>query len=127
LKAEGEFALVRKNMETALKTAGQPVNWGTIAHEHDTYAILVDTAVAQRDGAALKQYSPRLEELARRDDHKLYLAIAHRARGVAHRLAGEHAEAEARLHQALELFAGLETRWQIDAPSPLWRGSNGAI
>ncbi|HWR88560.1 MAG TPA: hypothetical protein VN277_09090, partial [Acidiferrobacterales bacterium] len=75
-------------MEMALETAGQPVNWGTMAHEHDTYAVLADTAVLQRDAAALRQYAPRLEELAARDGHKLYLAIAQRAWGVAHRLAG---------------------------------------
>lgn len=100
-------------METALETAGQPVSWGTMAHEHDTFAMLADTAMQQRDVAALRQYAPRLEELATRDDHKLYLAIAHRAWGVAHRLAGENEAAEARLKQALELFEGLETRWQI--------------
>jgi tetratricopeptide (TPR) repeat protein len=37
----------------------------------------------------------------------------HRAWGVAHRLAGEYAESEARLNQALELFSGLGTRWQM--------------
>jgi len=100
-------------METALETAGQPVNWGTMAHEHDTFAVLADTAMQQHDAAALRQYTPRLEELATRDGHKLYLAIAYRAWGVAHRLAGEHAEAEARLNQALELFEELEARWQI--------------
>ena len=30
-----------------------------------------------------------------------------------HRLTGDHEKAEARLKQALELFQGLETRWQI--------------
>jgi len=33
--------------------------------------------------------------------------------GVAHRLEGDYAGAEARLLRALELFQGLETRWQI--------------
>ena len=84
-----------------------------MAHEHDTYAVLADTAVLQRDADALRQYTPRLEELAARDNHQLYLAIAHRAWGVAHRLAGEHAAAEARLKQALELFEEMGTRWQI--------------
>jgi hypothetical protein len=74
---------------------------------------LADTAAQQNDLAAIRQYAPRLEELAARDEHKLYLAIAHRAWGVAHRLDGEHAAAEARLNQALELFEELETRWQI--------------
>jgi len=100
-------------MDTALETAGQPVNWGTMAHEHDTFAMLADTAMQQRDAAALRQYAPRLEELAARDGHKLYLAIAQRAWGVTHRLVGEHAAAEARLNQALELFEELDTRWEI--------------
>ena len=30
-----------------------------------------------------------------------------------HRLQGEYSAAETRLNQALELFQGLETRWQI--------------
>ncbi|MGH2523388.1 MAG: tetratricopeptide repeat protein, partial [Anaerolineales bacterium] len=45
--------------------------------------------------------------------HKLYLGIAHRAWGVAHRLAHEYAQSEARFQQALELFRQLDTRWQI--------------
>jgi tetratricopeptide (TPR) repeat protein len=113
LKAEGEFALVKQNVEAALETAGQPVNAGTMAHDHDVYMTLADTAMQQRDAAALRQYTPRLEELAVRDGHKLYLPIAHRAWGVAHRLAGEHAKAEERLKKALELFSELDTRWQI--------------
>jgi tetratricopeptide (TPR) repeat protein len=75
--------------------------------------MLADAAAQQRDEAALRHYAPLAEEAARRYDHKLYQAITHRAWGVAHRLAGEHAEAEARLSQALELFRGLDTRWQI--------------
>jgi len=38
---------------------------------------------------------------------------AHRAWSVAHCLAGEYAEAEARLNQALKIFQTLDTRWQI--------------
>jgi len=33
--------------------------------------------------------------------------------GVAHRLAGETTEAEARLKQVLALFSSLSTRWQL--------------
>jgi tetratricopeptide (TPR) repeat protein len=100
-------------METALKTAGQPVNWGTMAHEHDVYLMLTDNATQQYDLNALRQYAPLAEGLATRDGHQLYLAIAHRAWGVAHRLAGEYVEAEARLNQAMELFVELQTHWQI--------------
>ena len=107
LLAEGEFALVRKYMEIAVgKTS-------VLTGEHDVYAMLVDSAAEQRDAAALRQYAPLAEQWAARYDHKLYLAIAHRAWGVAHLLAGRHAEAEPRLKQALEIFEPLDTRWQI--------------
>ncbi len=105
--AEGEFALVRQNLEIALQKTAAWVG------EHDLYAMLADAAAQQRDGEALRQYAPLAEEAARRYEHQLYQAIAHRAWGVAHHLAGEQAEAEARLQQALELFRGLGTRWQI--------------
>jgi len=75
--------------------------------------ILADTAVELRDVDALRKYAQPLETLASRDNHRLYLAIAHRAIGVEHRLAGEHAPAEARLRQALELFTKVGARWQI--------------
>lgn len=84
-----------------------------MAHDHEIYMTLADTAVEVRDVDALRKYAPPLENLASRDNHRLYLAIAHRALGVEHRLAGEHALAETRLRQALELFTRLGTRWQI--------------
>jgi hypothetical protein len=100
-------------LENAIGTAGQPVNFGTMAHDHEIYMTLADTAVELRDQDALRTYAPRLEKLASRDNHRLYLAIAHRALGVEHRLAGEHAIAETRLRQALGLFTKLGARWQI--------------
>lgn len=104
---EGEFALVRQHLETSLHSASWWIS------DHDIYATLVDTAVLQRDEAGIRQFAPGAEELAIRYGHTLYQAIAHRAWGVAHRLAGEYPEAGARLHQALDLFNGLDTRWQI--------------
>ncbi len=103
----GEFALVRQELEVALHPAA---SW---LGDHDVYAALVDVAVMQRDEAGIHQYAPLAEELAVRYGHTLYQAIAHRAWGVAHRLAGKHTEAEARLTRALELFGGLNTCWQI--------------
>jgi tetratricopeptide (TPR) repeat protein len=100
-------------LEHALETAGQPVNFGTMAHDHDIYMTLADTAVELRDADALRKYAQSLETLASRDNHRLYLAIAHRALGVEHRLAGERAPSETRLRQALELFTKLGARWQI--------------
>ena len=105
--AEGEFALVRQNLEIALSKSAVWVG------EHDLYAMLADAAAQQRDQSALRHYAPLAEEAAARYDHKLYQAIAHRAWGVAGRLAGEQADAEVRLNQALELFRGLDTAWQI--------------
>jgi hypothetical protein len=74
---------------------------------------LADTAVELGDATALGNYAPELEKLASRDHHNLYLAIAHRALGVWHRLNSEQAAAERRLNQALELFTQLGAGWQI--------------
>ena len=109
--AEGEFALVRQHLEAALD---RPTTLtGAICGDHDLYAMLADVATQERDEAALRKYAPLAEESAARYQHVLYQGVAHRAWGVAHRLAGDYAEAEARLNQALELFRRLETRWQI--------------
>ena len=77
------------------------------------YATLVDTAAVHYDAAAIRQYAPKAEELALRHGHTLYLAVTHRAWGVAHRLAGDYDFAATRLNQALEMLAGLDARWQI--------------
>ncbi len=101
-----------EGMESLLDKAGQPVSNGTMAHDHDVYMTAADTAVEMRDETALRIYTPLLEDLAERDGHRLYLAIAQRADGVARRLAGDYAGAEERLHLALEVFERLGTRWQ---------------
>jgi hypothetical protein len=105
--AEGEFALIKQHLQRTLHTAPFWVG------DHDLLAMLVDIAVQERDETAIQQYALQLEELAVRYAHILYQATAHRAWGVAHRLAGEYPQAEVRLNQALELFSGLNTRWQI--------------
>ncbi len=79
MQAQGEFALVNQVLETALQTAGQPVARGSMAHRHDVYMLLADTAARLRDTARLLQYTPQLEELAARDEHRLYLAIIEHA------------------------------------------------
>ena len=113
--AEGEFALGKEQLETALhkKMIARADRISTPGGDHDLYAWLADIAVQQRDEAALRQYAPKAEESATGLEHRLYRAIAHRAWGVAHRLAGEYTDAEARLNKALALFTELETRWQI--------------
>lgn len=109
LLAEGEFALVRAHLEAALPQSG--LAWRPRG-DHDLYAMLADTAALQRDEAALRHYAPLAEAVAQRHAHRLYLAIAQRAWGVAHRLAGEYAEAEPRLNQALASFQREGARWQ---------------
>ena len=84
-----------------------------MAHDHEIYMTLADTAAELRDADAVRKYAPQLERLASRDNHRLYLAIAYRALGVGHRLTGEHAEAENHLKQALGLLTKLGARWQI--------------
>jgi hypothetical protein len=84
-----------------------------MAHEHVVYMMLVDSAARTGDESAIRKFAPRLEELVLRDDHKPYLAVAHRAWGVAHRLSGEYTDAETRLGKALGIFEELESRWQI--------------
>jgi tetratricopeptide (TPR) repeat protein len=81
--------------------------------DNDLYAMLADVAVQRNDLPGLLKYAPMAEEVSTRHEHVLYQAIAHRAWGTAHRLAGEHDQAESRLNQALELFQGLGTRWQL--------------
>ena len=108
--AEGEFALVRQHLEEAINKGS--LGWRPRG-DHDIFAMLADVAVRQGDLEAIRRYAPLAEEAATRYGHKLYHAIAHRAWGVAHRLAGEYALAKARLDQALELFRELDARWQI--------------
>ncbi len=84
-----------------------------MAHEHIVYMMLVDAAARAGDEDAIRKFAPRLEELALRDDHKPYLAVAHRAWGIALRLSGAYKEAEARLEKALAIFEEFESSWQI--------------
>lgn len=81
--------------------------------DHDMYAMLAEVAAQNRDLVALKQYVPLAEATALRSGHVLYQAIAHRAWGITHRLAGESTLAVERLDQALLLFRRLDAQWQI--------------
>jgi tetratricopeptide (TPR) repeat protein len=109
--AEGEFALMQQHLEAALKLSSSA--GAAPAGDHDVYAMLVDGAAQQRDPAGLQKYAALAEETARRIDHKLHLAIAQRAWGVAHTLAGEYPQAEARFKQALDIFSDYPAPWQI--------------
>jgi tetratricopeptide (TPR) repeat protein len=109
LGAEGEFARVTEQLEKALHTSGQPVRRGTIAHDHDVYMSLTDTAARLRDEAGIRTYAPLLAELAQRDGHRIFQAIAQRAWGVAHRLAGDYAQSATCFDRALQLFENANT------------------
>ena len=100
-------------MKAGLERAGQPVKRGSMAHDHELYMTLTDTAAQTRDLLGLQEYTPKLEELARRDGHTLYLGIAERAHGVAHRLTGDYDSAYTHFQRAVELFTELGTRWQL--------------
>ena len=106
--AEGEFAQVKDRLQV-----GIAIHDILSRKKVDYYAMLTDVAVLERNEAGLRHYTPLLEELALRDNHTLYLAIAHRAWGVLFRLTGEYEQAQSRLDQALNLFQRIETRWQI--------------
>ena len=99
-------------MEGAIGKSGQPVNFGTMPHDHELYMTLAECAREQRDPQGLTKYGTSLMELANRDGHQLYTAIASRALGVAERLAGRLTESNALLKQALNLFQALGARWQ---------------
>ena len=103
---------MKQKLEGAVGKEGQPVSWGTMAHDHDVYMMLVESALEMEDLSELVEYTPLLEKLAERDSHQLYLAIAKRARGALHRLRGEFENSESCLQQAISLFTDLDTRWQ---------------
>ena len=109
--AEGEFALMQQHLEAALKLSSADND--APGGNHDIYALLVDAAAQQRDPARLQKYAALAEETARRIDHKLHLAIAQRAWGMVHTLAGEYPQAEARFKQALDIFSVYPAPWQI--------------
>ena len=111
--AEGEFALVLEELESALKLAGQPVKRGTMAHEHIVYMMLTDTAAQVGDKTAIDRYLGLLEPLVERDNHQPYLAVAHRARGVSQLIEGELTGAETSLNKSMELFREFDAAWQI--------------
>jgi tetratricopeptide (TPR) repeat protein len=84
-----------------------------MAGDHELYGLLLDMAVRERNEVALKKYLEMAEETAKRCEHPLFQAIAARARGVSHRLAGDSDEALRHLEEAMTGFRQLDTRWQI--------------
>lgn len=113
LAAKGEFALVKEHMGYAFVKPLDPAKWGSNGSPLDLSAISAEAATRERDEKGLREHASVLEDLATREEHRLYIAISDRAWGVAHSLAGEYDAAESRLNRALEIFQSLETRWQI--------------
>jgi tetratricopeptide (TPR) repeat protein len=110
LTAEGEFALVREYLETALE---QPsIGWIAFG-DHEVLNLLVDVVTQQRDITALQKFIPRAEELALRLGHRLNQAVAHRAWGVMYLLTGQYDKAQQRLEQALEIFQHMKAQYQV--------------
>ena len=113
MKFGGEFVLMKEHLEQAFARSNAPLKWGSMPTELELYVLLADSAAQQREESALREFAPILQELATRNGHKLYEAVAHRAWGVAHTLAGEYTAAQTRLEQSLTLLRAIDTRWQI--------------
>jgi tetratricopeptide (TPR) repeat protein len=86
---------------------------GSMAADLDMYTMAVDSAARSQDEEQLLAYLPIAEESVARVGHRLYQAVIRRARGVAHRLAGEQDEAAGQLAASVEEFRKLDTRWQM--------------
>jgi tetratricopeptide (TPR) repeat protein len=111
LVAEGEFVLVIDHLDSIDKIPA--AMRGFLVTDNVTNFLRADLAVLERDEAELRRYAPLALETAERDGHTLFQASAHRALGVMHGLAGEVEESETHLRQALQMFAELNTRWQL--------------
>lgn len=86
---------------------------GSMAADLDMYIMAADSAARAHDEVGLGSYLAIAEESAARANHNLYVAVARRARGVSHRLAGELDQATDQLAQAAEEFRAMDTPWQI--------------
>jgi hypothetical protein len=112
-QAEGEFALVGEHLAKAISRPTDPVRWGSAMTDLDFHIMCAEAAADTGDPAGLAEHAPAAEVGAERLGHRLYTGIAHRTQGVALLLAGRPAEAVDRHSRALEVFAGLGTRWQL--------------
>ena len=84
-----------------------------MAADLDMHAMAVDSAARSGDKEYLSNYLLIAEEAAERADHKFYLAVARRARGVSHQLAGELDPASNELNAAADEFRDMKTPWQV--------------
>jgi nucleotide-binding universal stress UspA family protein len=111
--AEGEFALVREHLEQADRVSNDPVRWGSAVTEMDFNVLYADAAAQARDAEALQRFVPRAEDEAEHFGHRLYLAIARRARGVQALLEDRPGDAVRFQDEALAVFEQLGTRYQM--------------
>jgi len=86
---------------------------GSMAADLDMHAMAVDAAARSRDPNGLESYLDVAEESAARANHVLYAAVARRARGISHHLAGEFDEAAEQLGAAADQFRAIDTPWQV--------------
>jgi hypothetical protein len=110
--AGGEFALAHERLLQALQAPIDPARWGSAASNLDLQAALLEGAAASGDTAAASRYAERLDAESLALGHRLYQALARRARGIAAAQRGDRREAESLLTQALEIFQSLGARWQ---------------
>ena len=111
--AEGEFALVREHLSEAIRSPTDPVRWGSGMTDLDFRILCAEAAAQTRDAAGLAEHVPLAEESARSLRHRLYSAVAQRARGVGLLLAGQPGAAVDSHNQAADVFLALGTRWQL--------------
>ena len=107
LKAEGEFALVRKYLAEALSRTAD------INPDILFYTLLVDSAAIEEDRERLEEHAPWLAKESKRHDHKLFQAVALRAQAVADRLNGKYKQAQEHLKEAKAIFQAMDTTWQL--------------
>lgn len=107
MKAEGEFAQVKKHLEIALD------NPEAIFVNTDIVEMLVDIAAEHREVETLKKYLVMLEDGLDRINNRYYQGILFRSAGVLHTLQDEYGLAEEKLKEALGVFKDLNAPWQI--------------
>jgi len=89
------------------------VRWGSAVTDLDFNVLYADMAAQARDATALERFVPLAEQAARDFGHRLYTAIALRARGVQALLTGRASEAVVCENEAVALFEAIGARYQL--------------
>lgn len=111
--AEGEFALARQHLDQAVHVTNDPVRWGSAVTDLDFHIAYADGAAQAGDLQALENHVGPAERDAERLGHRLYQAVALRARGVQALFREQPAEAVAFHSRALTIFETMGTAYQI--------------